>query len=185
MRKLTVFTISSLDGFIADANGDMSWAHKEDEQWREFTRNNASGGGALIFGRVTYEQMVQFWPTPQAMQWNPIVAERMNALPKYVFSTTMKEATWQNTTLFSGNLPEEIARLKSQDGAPLTILGSASIVSQCAQAGLVDEYQVVISPIILGSGLSLFKTVSEKRKLELLASRLFNNGNVVLTYKAA
>ena len=175
----------SLDGFIADAGGDMSWAHREDEQWRSFVRSNASGGGCLIFGRKTYGQMVNFWPTPQAMEWNPVVAERMNALPKVVFSTTLPSATWNNTELIKSDLPGAIKRLKSEPGGHLTILGSGSIVSQCAQAGLVDEFQVVVNPIILGKGLSMFQTVSEKLRLTLASSRPFDNGNVLLTYAAA
>jgi dihydrofolate reductase len=184
VRKLVVFNMVSLDGFIADEHGDMTWAFKEDEQWRAFVRSNASGGGGLIFGRVTYEHMVSFWPTPEAAQWNPVVAERMNAVPKVVFSTTLPSATWNNTELVRSDLPGAIKRLKSEDGPRLTILGSGSIVSQCAQAGLIDEYQVVVNPIILGRGLSMFQTVSDKRKLTLAASRQFDNGNVLLTYAA-
>ena len=185
MRKLVIFNMISLDGFIADSHGDMSWAHREDAQWNAFMASNATGGGELVFGRKTYEQMVSFWPTPAAKQWNPVVAERMNALPKVVFSSTLREATWNSTRLFRSDVPGEIQRLKSESGDPLVIMGSGSIVSQCAQAGLIDEYQVVVSPIILGSGLSMFQTVSEKRNLKLAASRPFENGNVVLTYEAA
>ena len=184
VRKLVVFNMMSLDGFIADANGDMSWAHRQDQQWNEFMASNASGGGELVFGRTTYEQMLSFWPTPMAMQWNPVVAERMNALPKVVFSSALPSATWNNTRLFKGDVPGTLARLKEEPGNPLVIMGSGSIVSQCAQAGLVDEYQVVMSPVILGSGLSMFRTVSGKRPLSLTSSRQFENGNVLLTYAA-
>jgi dihydrofolate reductase len=185
MRKLVVFNMISLDGFIADSHGDMSWAHKEDAQWSAFMASNATGGGELLFGRRTYEQMVSFWPTPAAVQWNPVVAERMNALPKVVFSTTLTSATWNNTRLVKSDLPGAIRRMKSETGPDLILMGSASIVSQCAQAGLIDEYQVVVSPIILGKGLSMFATVDDKRKLTLAASRQFDNGNILLTYEAA
>src|SRR5438105_4358563 len=97
MRKLIVFNHVSLDGFFVDANGQMNWAHKQDAEWNAFVAENASGGGELWFGRITYELMASFWPTPQAMQTMPIVAEQMNNLPKVVFSRTLDKATWNNT----------------------------------------------------------------------------------------
>src|SRR6266705_457470 len=85
MAKLVVYNSMSLDGYFTDANGDMSWAHKRDPEWQAFVSENASGGGQLLFGRVTYGLMASFWPTPLAAQSNPIVVERMNNLQKYVF----------------------------------------------------------------------------------------------------
>ena len=90
MRKLVVFNQVTLDGYIADINGDMSWAHKQDAEWNTFVQENARGGGELLFGRITYELMTSYWPTPYAMRNDPIVAERMNNLPKVVFSRTLK-----------------------------------------------------------------------------------------------
>ena len=91
MRKLIVFNLMTLDGFIADLKGDMSWAHRIDEEWNTFVEDNASGGGILLFGRVTYELMASYWPTPVALKNNSVVAERMNNLQKIVFSKTMKD----------------------------------------------------------------------------------------------
>jgi dihydrofolate reductase len=99
MRKLVVFDTVSLDGYFVDASGDMSWAHKDDPEWNGFVADNASAGGTLLFGRVTYELMASFWPTPQAMAMAPIVAKRMNSLPKIVFSRTLESATWSNTKI--------------------------------------------------------------------------------------
>ena len=100
MRKLVVFNHVSLDGYFVDANGDMSWAKADhqDAEWNAFVAENASGGGVLVFGRITYELMIQYWPTPLAAQHNPAVAERMNNLPKVVFSRTLDTASWNNTT---------------------------------------------------------------------------------------
>jgi len=84
VQKLIVFNHVSLDGYFVDANGDMSWAHKQDAEWNAFVEENASGGGTLVFGRITYDLMASFWPTPMAMQMMPVVAERMNNLPKVV-----------------------------------------------------------------------------------------------------
>lgn len=183
MRRLIAFEQVSLDGFFVDARGDMSWAHKQDPEWNEFAARNASGDGALVFGRVTYEMMAGFWPTPAALERAPVVAEGMNRMPKYVCSRTMKQASWSNTTLLHGDLVDEVRKLKAQPGPGLAILGSGSIVSQLTQAGLIDELQVVVNPIVLGRGRTLFEGVNESIRLKLTSSRAFGNGNVVLCYE--
>ena len=183
MRKLVVFNSTSLDGFIADANGDMSWAHKQDEEWNSFVAGNARGDGVLVLGRSTYDMMAGYWPTPMAAQSSPVVAKRMNELQKIVFSRTMLEASWQNTTLVKGELAREMKRLKEQPGAGLVILGSASIVAQLSDARLIDEYQIAINPIVLGGGKSMFDGIREKLPLKLTRSRSFQNGNLFLTYQ--
>ena len=183
MRRLIAFEQVSLDGFFVDAIGDMSWAHKRDPEWNEFAGSNASGDGALLFGRVTYELMASFWPTPAAMQSLPVVAEGMNNLPKVVFSRTLEKASWTNTTLVKGDLVAEVRRMKKEPGPGMAILGSGSIVSQLAQAGLIDEFQMAMNPIVLGRGRTLFEGVKDKIGLRLTKSRAFGNGNVVLSYE--
>ncbi len=185
MRKLIVFNHVSLDGFFTDANGDMSWAHTgaDDPEWQQFVAENSSGNGPLVFGRKTYDLMAGFWPTPMATQQMPELAERMNNLPKIVFSRTMDEATWSNTTLVKGDLADEVRRLKEETGEGMTIMGSGTIVSQLAEAGLVDEFHVVVNPIVVGAGRTLFETVGEKLRLKLATSRTFGNGNVLLSYE--
>src|SRR5437762_14024954 len=116
MRRVTVFEQLSLDGYFADSNSDMSWAHKDDPEWNAFAGANASGGGVLLFGRRTYELMASFWPTPQAMEQLPEVAEGMNRMPKMVFSRTLDRATWNNTTLLRGDPAAEVRRLQRQEG---------------------------------------------------------------------
>jgi dihydrofolate reductase len=185
MRKVHVFDNVSLDGFFTDAKNDMSWAHKRDEEWNAFASGNASGQGELLFGRVTYEMMAAFWPTPQAAQTLPEVAAGMNAMHKIVFSRTLDNVTWQNTTLVKGDLVTEVTRMKQQPGSDLVILGSGTLVSQLTQARLVDEYQIVLNPIVLGSGRTLFETIEAKVPLRLTRTRAFKNGNVVLWYEPA
>ena len=133
MRKLGVFNQVTLDGYIADTNGDMSWAHKQDAEWNAFVRENASGGGELLFGRITYELMTSYWPTPLAMKNNPVVAERMNNLPKVVFSRTLEKASWNNTKLVKGDIAAEVRKMKKEPGPDMVILGSGSIVAQLAR----------------------------------------------------
>jgi dihydrofolate reductase len=183
MRKLIVFNHVSLDGYFTDANGDMSWAHKQDAEWSAFVQENAKGGGELVFGRVTYDLMVSFWPTPFALESLPVVAERMNSLPKVVFSRTLDKASWNNTKLVKGDIVAEMRKMKAETGTGMVIMGSGSIVSQFTQAGLIDEYQIVISPIILGKGMTLFEGIKDKLNLKLTSSQTFGNGCVFLCYE--
>src|SRR4030095_1880030 len=115
MRKLIVFNSVTTDGYFTDKNNDMSWAHKQaDPEWNEFVAENAKSGGELVFGRVTYEMMKSFWPTPMAAEQFPEVAKGMNELPKVVFSRTMDKATWNNTRLIKGDLENEGRRLHEE-----------------------------------------------------------------------
>jgi dihydrofolate reductase len=183
MRKLIVFNQVSLDGYIADAKGDMSWAHKSDPEWNAFASQNASGDGALLFGRVTYDMMAAWWPTPAALQAMPAVAEGMNRMQKVVFSRTMTKASWQNTTLVKDDIAGAVRKMKAGSGPGIVILGSGSIVAQLTAAGLIDEYQLVVHPVVLGAGKTMFAGLKENVRLKLASSRTFKNGNVVLSYR--
>ena len=185
MQTLAAFITTSLDGFFADSAGDMSWAHKSDPEWLEFVHGNASGGGTLLFGRVTYDLMIKYWPTPMAKQQNPVVAEGMNSAKKFVFSRTMQEATWQNTKLIKSDLAGEVRKLKEQSSTGLCILGSGTIVTQLAEERLIDELQIVMSPILLGKGKTPFETLKQRLPLKLLRTRSFTNGNVIHYYGPA
>jgi len=183
MRKLFVFNNVTLDGYFTDANGDMSWAHKNDPEWNAFAADNAKGGGTLLFGRITYELMASFWPTPAAMESMPEVAEGMNNLPKVVFSRTLDKAEWNNTKLVKSGLVEEVRKMKSEAGEDMVILGSGSIVSQLSENGLIDEYQMVVSPIVLGKGRTMFDGVRKRLPMKRTKLRAFENGNVLLCYE--
>jgi dihydrofolate reductase len=183
MRKLIAFESVSLDGFFKDANEDMSWAHKQDPEWNAFVAGNSQGDGALLFGRMTYEMMASFWPTPAAREMAPAVAEGMNRMPKFVCSRSLGSASWQNTTLLPGDAAMQVRRIKSEPGPDLAILGSGRLVSSLVQAGLIDELQIVVVPIVLGRGTTLFAGVGERIPLKLASTRAFANGNVVLYYE--
>jgi dihydrofolate reductase len=185
MRRIVVFNMVTLDGFFVDRQGDMSWAHRNDPEWNEFVGGNASGNGMLLFGRVTYEMMAGFWPSPMALEQMPVVAKGMNELPKAVFSRTLREVTWNNTKLVKGDLAEEIQKMKKEPGPDMVILGSGSIVSQLTEHKLIDEYQFVITPTVLGKGRTMFETVNERQTLKRTNSRTFGNGNVFVCYEPA
>jgi dihydrofolate reductase len=186
MAKVVVFNSVTLDGYFTDAKGDMSWAHAggDDPEWQAFVAGNASGGrGRLLFGRKTYEMMAGFWPTEMARRQMPEVAEGMNALPKVVFSRTLGEAAWRNTRLVKTDPAAEVRRLKKEDGPDMVVLGSGTIVSLLTQDGLVDEYQLVVCPVVLGAGRTMFDGVTARPSLALKTSRPFRNGKVVLNYE--
>lgn len=159
----------------------MRWAKREadDPDVEAFTNENAKGGGELLFGRVTYEMMAAFWTTEMAKRSMPVVAEQMNALPKVVFSRTLKTPAWQNTRVVD-ELVESVRAMKAKAGPDMAVLGSGDVVRQLAAARLIDEYQVVVNPIVLGAGRTLFEGVSQD--LRLVRSRVFASGKVFLAY---
>ena len=186
MRKLTVFEHMSLDGYFVDGQGDMRWAYRPepDPEWDAYVAGNASGEATLVFGRVTYEMMAGYWPTPIAVEQQPKVAKRMNALDKLVFSRKLDKAMWENTRLVKGEAVMEMRKLKAGKGADMVILGSGSLVAQFAAAGLIDDYQLVVNPRAIGGGRTLFQGLPQHLALKLTQTRAFNNGNVVLNYEA-
>jgi len=187
MRRLAVFNSVTLDGYFTGRDGDLSWAHagSDDPEFREFTAENASGGGTLLFGRKTYDMMASWWPTPAAARSDPKVAEGMNRMPKVVFSRSLEHASWDNTTVMRGDLAREVRDLKDGSGEGLVILGSGSIIGQLARAGLIDEYQLMVTPVVLGEGRTMFEGVDKTIGLRLTESRSFRNGRVFLRYEAS
>jgi len=183
MRTLSVFNNVSLDGYFTDETSDMSWAHDQDPEWNEFIASNASGDAELVFGRKTYQMMANFWPTKEAAQAMPDVARGMNRMRKTVFSRTLKSAEWENSRVAQGDLASEVRKMKGEPGPGLLILGSGEIVAQLTMAGLVDAYQLVVVPIVLGNGRTMFEGVTGKPRLHLTRTRAFSNGNVVCWYE--
>ncbi len=185
MPKLSMFNSVSLDGYFTDLKNDMSWAHQRDPEWDEFVGVNASGKGRLLFGRVTYQMMEGFWTSPMGIQMMPEVAKGMAASQKVVFSKTLDKVGWDNTVLLKGDLATEVKTLKADSGPNMVILGSGSIVAQLAQENLIDEYQVIISPVAIGGGRTLFEGLKKHLRMNLVKSRIFKNGSVFLVYHPA
>ena len=182
MRKLSVFNLVTLDGYFAGPDGDISW-HNVDPEFQELADKAANSGNTLLFGRVTYELMAAYWPTPEALREDPVVARGMNSAEKIVFSRTLKTVDWDNTRLVKDDMPLEVRRLKQGSGKSLTILGSGSIVSQLAQERLIDEFQILLNPVVLGRGRSMFEGVKDRFPLKLLSTQTFKNGNILLNYE--
>lgn len=185
MQKLIVFNHVTLDGCFTGADGDMRWAYSgnDDAEYNAFVAENASAGGQLLLGRITYQLMAGFWPTPQAIESFPLVAEGMNRMRKLVFSRTLDQVSWNNTKLLTGSIASQVRKIKQESGTGLAILGSGSIVSQLAPEDLIDEYQVVVNPVVLGKGRTMFDGIKEKLNLKLTKTRAFANGKVFLCYE--
>jgi dihydrofolate reductase len=182
MRKLIVFENVTLDGFIAGPNGEIDWAIRDDE----VTENSKEGQGVtdlFMFGRVTYDMMASFWPTPAGKSTNPVFANALNNTPKIVFSRTMEKADWQNTTVLKELTTEELLRIKQEPGQNIMIFGSGSLVEQLTNLGLIDEYHLMVNPVLLGKGKPLFNNISDRVNLKLLNTKTFSSGIVLLQYE--
>lgn len=182
MRKLFAFNVVTLDGFFEGPNQDISW-HTADEAFNQFAIEQTKTIGAILFGRVTYEGMASYWPTPAAQADNPVVAHWMNTLPKVVCSTTLQTAEWNNTRLIKDNIAEEILKMKQAPGNDLAVFGSANLLASLMQMNLVDEHRVMVNPVLIGSGTPLFQNIASRVNLKLVKTRTFKSGSVLLYYQ--
>lgn len=182
MRKVIVFNMITLDGFFSGPNGEIDW-HQTDEEFNDFAVEQLNTLDTLLFGRVTYEGMASYWSTPMAIQNDPVVAGQMNSIAKIAFSRTLDRVEWQNTRLVKDHIAEEITKLKQQPGKDMAIFGSGNLTVEFTRLGLVDEYRLIINPVVLGEGVPLFKGLNQKLNLKLTQSRPFKNGNVLLFYQ--
>ncbi len=178
MRRIIVSNHMSLDGFFEGPNKEIDWFGFNEELFA-YSVDLLNSVDALLFGRTTYEMMAAYWTSAPP---DPI-ADKMNSLPKVVFSTTLQSADWNNARLVKGNLAEEVSRLKQQPGRDMVVLGSATLASSLLQLGLVDEYRVILTPVLLGTGKPLFEGIRQKMELKLVGSRPLASGVVVLTYQ--
>lgn len=179
MRKIILFNMITLDGFFAGPNGDIDW-HNVDDEFNDFSIEQLNTTDCLIFGRRTYELMTSYWPTEAALRDDPQVAEKMNSISKIVFSRTLQKADWNNTRLVKESTPAEITNLKQQPGKDMFLFGSADLAAALIQNGLIDEFRLMVNPVVLGSGTPMFK---ERLVLKLISARTFKNGNVLLCYE--
>jgi dihydrofolate reductase len=187
MRKIIVSEFYSLDGLMSDPEDKMEWVlgsfNDEMGQYEGELYDNAD---TLLLGRTTYKIFEGYWPTaasnPATSQGDIEMAHKINNITKIVFSHSMEGVEWKNSKLLKEIKPEEIVKLKKEKGKNILVIGSASIVQQLTNLGLIDEYHLLVHPVVLGSGKPLFKDIRQKQDLKLLEARAFNNGVVMLRY---
>jgi dihydrofolate reductase len=189
MGKIVVTEFTSLDGVIEDPGGSEDYRHggwtfeiDRGEEGDKLKLDELLEAEAQLLGRVTYEGFAAAWP---AMEDGAGFAEKMNSMPKYVVSSTLSEASWKNTTILSGELPDEVARLHREIDGVILVAGSAQLVQGLLEHGLVDELRLMVFPVLLGEGKRLFGDVSEKKPLRLTDSRTLGQGIALLTYEPA
>jgi dihydrofolate reductase len=179
MRRLLFFMMVSANGYYERGRWEIDW-HQTDEEFNDFAIKQLDEVGMLVFGRVTYEGMAAFWPTPEAIAAEPGTARRMNALPKVVVSRTLDRADWDNTRVVRS--VDDVAALKREDGKDAIVFASSDLTVGLAERGLIDEYRLMVNPIAIPEGKPLFKGLARDLSLTLVGSRTFRNGNVLLRY---
>jgi dihydrofolate reductase len=189
MGKIVVTEFVSLDGVIEDPGGSENYEHggwtfeiDRGEEGDKFKYDELVEAEAQLLGRVTYEGFAAAWPT---MEDGAGFAEKMNSMPKYVVSSTLQEASWNNSTILAGELADEVARLHREVDGVILVAGSAQLVQGLLERGLVDELRLMVFPVVLGEGKRLFGDVSEKKPLRLTDSKTLGDGIALLTYEPA
>lgn len=184
MRKIIAFLVSTVDGYYEGPKQEFDWPLVDDE-FNEFAIEQLRETDTLLFGRRTYEGMAAYWPTAAAQEDDPTVAALMNTHPKIVISRTLDRADWANTRLVKDDVVGELTKLKEGSGRYHSIFGSSELTTNLLRLGLVDELRIMVNPIVLGGGNSLFRTATERTSLTLLNVRPFASGNVLLSYRPA
>jgi dihydrofolate reductase len=182
MQTLAAFIFTSLDGFYEGPNGELGWPIV-DQEFNEFATRQLNEADVIAFGRGTYEHMAAYWPTKEAKANDPAMASRMNDKEKLVFSSTLTDVDWSGTTLFRGEATDLIPTIMAGAGQELLVIGSAHLTANLMQAGLLDELRIMVCPIVLGQGRSLFEDLKTQVSLSLMSVRQFDSGTLVLTYR--
>ncbi len=187
MRRVIVSNVMSLDGFVSGPNGELDWfvyaGFVKGTEFGEYARNVISNVDAILLGRLTYEEFSSYWPT--AKSDDPVITERINNLPKFVFSRSLKQVPWGDwgtARLVKEEVAVVVGKMKQEAGRDMVIYGSATLVSALMKAGLIDEYQLVVHPVVLGKGRPELKGLTQRYPLSLVDVKQFKSGAVKLVY---
>lgn len=178
--------VVSLDGYIEGPNGELDWFADRDPQFERYANEMVDSVGLAIYGRRSYELMASYWPNAEIRPSSAAdlaFAQKMNALPKVVLSRTLERAEWNNTAIVRDNVKERVMELKQQPGKPVVAWAGAGVVSTLARLDLVDEYRLIVCPVVLGSGTPYFSDQHVKPPLELVRTTQLGRRIVVLCYE--
>ena len=187
MGRIVVTEFMSLDGVVEDPGGAEDFKHSgwsfeisRGDEGDQFKLDETMSSDALLLGRVTYEGFAKAWPSRDGE-----FADKFNTMPKYVVSSTLKEPEWANSTVLSGDVAEEVAKLKEEQDGDIVVHGSPQLVQALIEHDLVDELRLMVFPVVLGSGKRLFGETGDKKALRLVDSKVVGDGVSILTYAPA
>ncbi|MEX0816535.1 MAG: dihydrofolate reductase family protein [Gaiellales bacterium] len=187
MGRIVVTEFVSLDGVMEDPGGSEDFKYggwtfeiSRGDEGDKFKLDETLEAKALLLGRVTYEGFAAAWPTREGE-----FADKFNTMPKYVVSSTLEEPEWNNSTVLKGDVAEEVAKLKQEQEGDIVVHGSARLVQTLVERDLVDEFRLMVFPVVLGSGRRLFGETSDKKPLRLVDSKMVGDGVAILTYEPA
>ena len=187
MRKLKLHMQMSLDGYVARPNGELDWmTWDQDDKLIQFINSLIDSSDTILLGRKMTDGFVSHWENvvnnkPDSPDFS--LAKKMVDTPKVIFSKTLDKSAWNNTTLAKGNLAEEIANIKKQNGKDIIVYGGAGFVSSLIKEGLIDEYHLFVNPTAIGNGMTIFKSLDRTQKFSVIQSRFYSCGITVLSYK--
>jgi dihydrofolate reductase len=185
-RRLFVSMIVSLDGFIEGPHRELDWFEDGDPHFERYCDEMIDSVGLALYGRRSYELMLRYWPNAELNPESPAslaFARKMNALPKLVLSRTLERAEWNNTQIVSDRVAERITELKQQPGKPIVAWAGADLVKTLGNLGLVDEYRLIVTPVLLGGGTPMFQGIEQRRKLKLTRTTQLGRSLAVLCYE--
>ncbi len=187
MRKLKLQVQISVDGYVAGPNGELDWmTWNEDEKLIEFINSLTDSSDTILLGRKMTDGFVRYWENVVNNQPNSPelpFAKKMVDMPKIVFTRTLEKSPWNNTTLAKGNLADEIATLKMENGKDIIVYGGAGFVSSLIKENLIDEFNFFVNPVMINRGMRIFDLLDKRQKLYLLSATAYQSGKAVLSYR--
>jgi dihydrofolate reductase len=184
MRKVKLSMQMTINGYVAGPNGENDWmTWNPDDEFLQFINSQFDSSDTMLLGRKLADGFIKHWEN--AVEKNPDTpfAKKIVDMPKVVFTKTLDESTWNNTTLAKGNLAEEIANLKKQNGKDIIVFGGAGFVSSLIKEGLIDEYHLIVNPTAIDNGMTIFNSLDRMQKFSPIQSKLYPGGKTVLSYK--
>jgi dihydrofolate reductase len=184
MRKVKLQMQMTINGYVAQSNGKNDWmTWNPDDELTVFMSSMLEISDTLLLGRKTAERIIKYWTATAADNPAHPFAKKISDISKVVFTNTLDKSIWDNTTLAKGNLSEDIANLKQQNGKDILVFGGASFVSSLIKEGLIDEYHLIVNPTAMSNGMTIFNSLDGIQKFTPIQAKLYAGGKTVLSYK--